>query len=290
MKKINFTNATVTAQASVEIDGVSHDVTSAVIEGGTLPTPDNINQLQNNVEEAILNPVVESIKSKNLLDENGAIILGSVGFPVYLEAGKTYTISSNLPIYWFKISNNRDGENGGEWLAADGYTEYTFICTKSYPYAFIGIDKDNPYNLPSNVEAYANYKFQIEEGTVATKHSNYKGIGYTSGQNENGHWVKYDDGRMECFGELLYENVAIINADYGTYYAQLEPKPFAMSFKSNPICVMQVDSVAPAYALWLRSTDTGASATKTNKLLVTSMASCTANKIKIHYHAIGRWK
>ena len=309
MKKINFTNATVTAQASVEIDGVSHDVTSAVIEGGTLPTPDNINQLQNNVEEAILNPVVESIKSKNLvneivtgytltgsggikveatqfvtgfmeveegktytsqgfkgangvennykdwytadktfisntndktatapanakfcrmngvistssnmqleegntatsytsfkrygynskesmgsiivddirsknlLDENGAIILGYVGFPVYLEAGKTYTISSNLPIYWFKISNNRDGERGGEWLAADGYTEYTFICTKSYPYAFIGIDKDNPYNLPSNVEAYANYKFQIEEGNTATSYTPFKRYGYNS--------------------------------------------------------------------------------------------------------------
>lgn len=73
MKKINFTNATVTAPASVEIDGVSHDVTPAVIEGGTLPTPDNINQLQNNVEEAILNPVVESIKSENQFNKDDCV-------------------------------------------------------------------------------------------------------------------------------------------------------------------------------------------------------------------------
>ena len=75
MKKINFTNATVTAQASVEIDSVSHDVTPAVIEGGTLPTPDNMNQLQNNVEEAILNPVVESIECKNIAPN---LIIGDI--------------------------------------------------------------------------------------------------------------------------------------------------------------------------------------------------------------------
>ena len=181
MKKINFTNATVTAQASVEIDGVSHGVTPAVIEGGTLPTPDNMNQLQNNVEEAILNPVVESIKSKNLLDENGVIAEGSIGFPVYVEAGKTYTISSNLPIYWFKIADNRDSsEKGAEWLGADGYTEYTFTCTKSYPYVFIGIDKDNPYNLPTNLGAYANYKLQINDGSTAEAYTPYKKYGYNS--------------------------------------------------------------------------------------------------------------
>lgn len=171
-------------------------------------------------------------------------------------AGKTYT-------YQFTT-----GETGKIWLTLNGIN-------------------NNDYNIFKYV-IYDN--IQIEEGTDTTNYSEYKGIGYTSGQNENGHWVKYDDGRMECFGELLYENVAIINADYGTYYAQLDPKPFAMSFKSNPICVMQVDSVAPGYALWLRSTDTGSSKTKTNRLLVTSMASCTANKIKIHYHAYGYWK
>lgn len=111
-----------------------------------------------------------------------------------------------------------------------------------------------------------------------------------SGSNENGSYVKYADGRMECYGELLYENVAITNSDYGTFYAQLKSKPFPQVFNNNPITVMQIDSVVPSYALWLRSTDTGASATATNKLLVTSAASCTASKIKIHYHAKGRWK
>ncbi len=130
-----------------------------------------------NSQESMGSIVVDDIRSKNLLDENGVIVEGSVGFPVYVEAGKTYTISSNLPIYWFKISDNRDSSGkGAEWLAADGYTEYTFTCTKSYPYVFIGINKDNPYNLPTNLEGYANYEFQIEDGPTATNHSKYKRI------------------------------------------------------------------------------------------------------------------
>ena len=62
----------------------------------------------------------------------------------------------------------------------DGYTEYTFTCTKSRPYVFIGIDKDNPYNLPTNLGAYANYKLQINDGNTAKAYTPYKKYGYNS--------------------------------------------------------------------------------------------------------------
>lgn len=44
-------------------------------------------------------------------------------------------------------------------------------------------------------------KVQFELGSAVTNYSEYRGIGYTSGQNANGHWIKYDDGRLECWGK-----------------------------------------------------------------------------------------
>lgn len=39
-------------------------------------------------------------------------------------------------------------------------------------------------------------EFQIEEGTTATERTPAKSFGYTSGSNENGSWIKYDDGTL----------------------------------------------------------------------------------------------
>lgn len=45
---------------------------------------------------------------------------------------------------------------------------------------------------------------QIEEGTVATEYTSHKSLGYTSGSNENGSWIKYDDGTLIQRGTNLY--------------------------------------------------------------------------------------
>lgn len=221
MKKINFTNATVTAQASVEINGESHDVTPAVIEGGTLPTPDNMNQLQNNVEEAILNPVVESIKSKNLVNEiiTGYTLNGSGGVSatstqfvtgfMEVEGGKTYT------------SQGFKGANGVENNYKDWYTaDKTFISntndkTATAPSNAIFCRMNGAISTSSNM--------QLEEGNTATEFTHYKSFGYTSGSNENGSWVKYDDGRMECTKTL--STYADATSQWGSMYETFEAVP-----------------------------------------------------------------
>lgn len=355
MKKINFTNATVTAQASVEIDGVSHDVTSAVIEGGTLPTPDNINQLQNNVEEAILNPVVESIKSKNLINEiiTGYTLTGTGGIKVEatqfvtgfmeVEGGKTYTsqgfkgangVENNYKDWYTAdktfISNTNDKTatapanakfcrmNGvistsSNMQLEEGNTATSYTPLKRYGYNsqesmgsivvddincknlfnknnvligvfinlsgvqtasenmcmtnyYIEVNPNTEYTFSSNVANYlyiAEYNsskefikstgidatdkeitittdigtkyviascskhyldgMQFEEGSTATNYSEYKGIGYTSGSNENGSWVKYDDGRMECTKTL--STYADATNQWGSMYETVEAVP-----------------------------------------------------------------
>ena len=217
MKKINFTNATVTAQASVEIDGVSHDVTSAVIEGGTLPTPDNINQLQNNVEEAILNPVVESIECKNKFDMNGNI-LESIGYTSgtnTLESGKikstaniangngkgqiiqlkpntVYTYS--VKISSFEVSGStclRISPVNSEGNAVGYLVDQNITCEvgKVYSYSFTTSDTGKIWvmlNGISNSEDYSILKYivydyvQIEEGNTATSYTSFKRYGYDS--------------------------------------------------------------------------------------------------------------
>lgn len=244
MKKINFTNATVTAPASVEIEGVSHDVTPAVIEGGTLPTPDNMNQLQNNVEECFNGTtsmgkiVVDDISCKNKFNMNGNI-LESIGYTSgtnTLESGKikstanfangngkgqiiqlkpntVYTYS--VKISSFEVSGStslRISPVNSEGNAVGYLVDQAVICEvgKVYSYSFTTSDTGKIWvmlNGISNVEDYSILKYvvydyiQIEEGSTATNYSEYKGIGYTSGQNANGKWVKYDDGRLECWGK-----------------------------------------------------------------------------------------
>ena len=327
MKKINFTNAIVTAQASVEIDGVSHDVTPAVIEGATLPTPDNINQLQNNVEEAILNPVVESIECKNKFNMNGNI-LESIDYTSgtnVLESGKikaTANIANGngkgqiiqlkpntVYTYSVKISSFEvDGSTSlrispvnSEGNAVGYLLDQSIICEvgKVYSYSFTTSDTGKIWvmlNGISNVEDYSILKYvvydyiQIEEGSTATNYSEYKGIGYTSGQNANGKWVKYDDGRMECWGTKTYSNVAMTNPSYGKYYAVLEKIAFPQTFKSAPACLIDVDYCQPGYAVFLLSSDGPATTTFAQKKIAFCDASVTATALYVNYHAYGYWK
>lgn len=108
--------------------------------------------------------------------------------------------------------------------------------------------------------------------------------------NDNGTAIKFSDGTMICAGEIFLENVNITNQDGIFYYGQLNPVNLPCTFISNPITTMEVDSVDPAYALFLRSTGNGSSLAQTPQKIITSISSVVATKLKIHYQAIGRWK
>lgn len=171
-------------------------------------------------------------------------------------AGKTYT-------YQFTT-----GETGKIWLTLNGIN-------------------NNDYNIFKYV-IYDN--IQIEEGTDTTNYSEYKGFGYTSGRNANGSWVKYDDGRMECWGVKSYSNVDVKVLDITEYYGLLLEQPFPQTFKNKPVCIMSIDNVQPGYAINLRSTGNGATETHTPRMLAFCAASVATTRIDVHYHAYGYWK
>lgn len=251
----------------------------------------NLNQLQNNVEEAILNPVVESIKSKNLVNEiiTGYTLNGSGGVSatstqfvtgfMEVEGGKTYT------------SQGFKGANGVENNYKDWYTaDKTFISntndkTATAPSNAIFCRMNGTISTSSNM--------QLEEGNTATEFTHYKSFGYTSGSNENGYWVKYDDGRMECwqrFGETLsIKNTFSIFSGTG-YYAQLNARAFPQPFTQLDGLVMDIEQSSNNYALHLMTTGISATLTHTCSKLVISPSLDENDYIIFSYHAIGRWK
>ena len=154
--------------------------------GVTKVNADTFNTFQNNIEESVVavsptqpttNEKVWFKKGKNLLDKNNYITdsKGYIGFVVNLEAGKTYTMSSNLPIIakFAKQSNLSDNTVGPQnW---EPFTSWTFVAgqnTDNYLNNIVYIG-NNEKKLQTNVESYSSYNIQIEEGSTATTYEEY---------------------------------------------------------------------------------------------------------------------
>jgi hypothetical protein len=114
-----------------------------------------------------------------------------------------------------------------------------------------------------------------------------------SGSNENGNWVKYADGRMECwqrFGETLTLNVEAPMFGGMIYYNLLKARPFSQPFTELNSLIMDIESSGNGYALFLMTTGNTATLTHTCPKLVMAPVKDENDYVIISYHAIGRWK
>lgn len=170
----------------------------------------NLNTLQTNVEEVfdgnepMGSIVVEDIITKNIFSThlingvyayatgvfaNSTVYVCSADY-IPVIAGKQIAFSTSYPsaeigIVYFNDNNERIGAKvGTTGIVPEGATKLVICIKKS---------NDKTTIVPSDVEWV-----QLEYGS-ATEYTPHKSLGYTSGSNENGSWVKYDDGRMECW-------------------------------------------------------------------------------------------
>ncbi len=170
MQKINFINDSEPS--------LSEDILNELQENTEEAISDSENKLNNNIAKAILNPVVESIKSKNLVNEiiTGYTLTGTGGIKVdatqfvtgfmEVEAGKTYT------------SQGFKGANGAENNYKDWYTaDKTFISNTN----------DKTATAPANAKycrmngvISTSSDMQFEEGSTATSCTTFKKYGYNS--------------------------------------------------------------------------------------------------------------
>ena len=112
MQKINWENGTLISPAKVEIGGVIYDVTPEQYSGNTPLSAENLNQMEDNIEDAIedvedkLTPVTlftGNVSGKNDINLSDAIsnyeklvIVGSVYDPINIDEYNTATIYPEL--------------------------------------------------------------------------------------------------------------------------------------------------------------------------------------------------
>lgn len=157
-------------------------------------------------------------------------------------------------------------------LSSNGFTSGTPQGTGEIKYVRICmygvIDNVDIDNLTKNV--------QLEEGNSTTTFTESKYYGYISGSNENGNYIKYDDGTLMCYDvvQIPYQNTATI------YNVE---KNFPVSFVgANPICVLGVRQSN-------RIVDTNYVSTL-SKITVYYKCDTNTGTSNVGYIAIGRWK
>lgn len=122
-----------------------------------------------------------SYSSKNFFDKTNYSVQSdnnAVRFDISrLKIGEQYTISSNLPLYWIKISNRSDGFNSVQQISSTGIYNYTFIMQRNSnipanatQYLFLGIENGK---MITDINAIVDYNIQIELGNKATEYVPY---------------------------------------------------------------------------------------------------------------------
>lgn len=123
-----------------------------------------------------------SYNSKNFFDKTNYSVQShnnAVRFDISkLKIGEQYTISSNLPLYWIKISNSSDGWNSVQQTSSTGIYNYTFIMQRNpnipasatTQYLFLGIENGK---MITDINAIVDYNIQVELGDKATDYVPY---------------------------------------------------------------------------------------------------------------------
>ena len=147
-----------------------------------------------------------------------------------------------------------------------------------------------PSDYPSN--SISNAK---TTGTTNTYSCDYINGIVESGSNENGNWIKYNDGTMICTATKLFENVSVTNS-WGNLYETEEltlgnfPQPF-ISTPEGINCIMITNSNSSGkgsggfveYIVQTTNTSWG-------KTAIAKPASSVAANIGLSLIAIGKWK
>ena len=116
-----------------------------------------------------------------------------------------------------------------------------------------------------------------------------------SGSNENGNWIKYNDGTMICTATKLFENVSVTNS-WGSLYETEElilgnfPQPF-ISTPEGINCIMITNSNSSGkgsggfveYIVQTTNTSWG-------KTVIAKPVSSVGSNIGLSLIAIGKWK
>lgn len=145
------------------------------------------------------------------------------------------------------------------------------------------INATNLNKLQDNVE-YA-FKSEYTESGEDTYSCNYINGIIESGSNENGNWIKYEDGTMICYMKRQYNNINITTV-WGNVYES--PALYLGNLPQTFIEIPMVFAHSTVTTVWVESiTPTTTSLGSSYFMRPVAGANQTIN---IMFVAIGKWK
>lgn len=129
---------------------------------------------------------------------------------------------------------------------------------------------------------------QLEIGNEKTDYAEFQGVGYVSGKNTNGEYVKYDDGTLICYQTKNFTGLSFTSS--GTLYKCdiSSAFTFPVGFINAPTIAVQTQSDSDySYSFVYGTRRTTTAITSIELMRIVSASNVT---IPIGYIAIGRWK
>ena len=169
-------------------------------------------------DEAMGNIVVDSIQGKNLFDKNNAVV-GKL-----LSNGNISASTSDEQNC--RCSNYIEITRGNKiTISGTNVADVGCLCEYDTSLNFIDFWTTNNRTITLNANTkYVRFSIskndlnttQLEYGDSATDYSEYKGLGYVSGSNSNGSYMKFDDGTLMCWKD--YSIYTTIENTWGALY------------------------------------------------------------------------
>ena len=147
------------------------------------------------------------------------------------------------------------------------------------------MQKINFQNLPSTISPINDVNLNLLQDNVEDAITDL----FEVGSNENGNYIKYADGRLECWNEIT-KSLDITTA-WGPLYAspfENHFPDFPVRFISRPIVNVSSQSVGGYRSFIVK--EYPPSDTNVNSFAVVGSWSSSQNNMILAYHAIGRWK
>lgn len=258
-------------------------------------------------DEAMGNIVADSIKSKNLFggfgfrrntngltfnyNGDGTITVNgtstataysmtsSENVLITLTAG-TYTVSGGLSNIVVQITD-ASGNNIAETTSTVFSATFTLSATTQV-IVRLRITSENTFS--NNIISVL-----LEKGNKVTDFASYQGIGYVSGSNENGNYIKYDDGTLIVWGQKNIGTVAFSSSWGNIYISSAQTAiTYPISFINAPL----YRNLTPisGTGLYFVSNTNGSYATNTSSYYLIRANSSSVENVIIGFYAIGRWK
>lgn len=227
--RVNWQSGTKVSDGYVEINGTRHTTVQPQYSGNTPINPTSLNIMDAGIAEnsnmlngisPISNIFVGNIQSKNYWKlEDELRVTRRTSFTNNIPAG-TYTISGYITGD-DAVSSLINFYDSNENLLTSVLLEHNIrnissIFQLSSECTLVRVYSNNTDSASQNkTSVFEN--MQIEKGTSATEYVKHTDFGFESGSNDNGKWIKYEDGTMICWGYRSFSNLSIQKA-WGALY------------------------------------------------------------------------